>query len=98
LRNERPEWAASDKTVRRAHVARTHRILLLIGDDLGDFVPADGTSAQRDARLEPHAAAWGTRWIVIPNPMYGSWERAVLASQPGAGPLEKKAAALQPRR
>ena len=39
LRNERPEWAASDKTARRAHVARTHRILLLIGDDLRRLRP-----------------------------------------------------------
>jgi predicted secreted acid phosphatase len=54
--------------------------------------------AARDAHVEPHAASWGTRWIVVPNPMYGSWERAVIASQPGAGPLEKKAAALEPKR
>jgi acid phosphatase len=98
LRNERPEWAASDKAVRRAEVAKTHRILLLIGDDLGDFTAPDGTVAARDAHVEPHAASWGTRWIVVPNPMYGSWERAVIASQPGAGPLEKKAAALEPKR
>src|SRR5690606_11199373 len=37
-RGERKEWSASAKGPRRAHVASTHRILLLIGDDLGDFV------------------------------------------------------------
>ena len=98
LRNERPEWSASDKTARRASVAKTHRILLLVGDDLGDFVAAEGAVADRDARLEPHGALWGTKWIVVSNPMYGSWERAVLAAHPGVGPIEAKTRALKPKR
>jgi acid phosphatase len=24
-----------------------------------------------------HADYWGTRWIMLPNPMYGSWESAL---------------------
>ena len=98
LRNERPEWSASDKAARRASVARTHRILLLVGDDLGDFVAAEGAVADRDARVEPHAALWGTKWIVVSNPMYGSWERAVLAAHPGVGPIEVKTRALKAKR
>ncbi len=23
-----------------------------------------------------HSAKWAARWILIPNPVYGSWERA----------------------
>ncbi len=34
---ERPDWS-SEKSTRRAEVASAFRILLLIGDDLGDFV------------------------------------------------------------
>lgn len=97
LRRERPEWAASDKTARRTAVARTHRILLLVGDDLGDFVPSDGTVQSRAARLAPDEARWGTQWIVLPNPMYGSWERAILTG-PGDGTFGKKLAVLDPRR
>ncbi len=96
LRNERPEWAASDKTPRRIAVARTHRILLLVGDDLGDFAPAEGTVQDRAARLAAHEARWGRQWIVVPNPMYGSWERAILAA-PGLGTFGKKVAALDPK-
>ena len=95
LRNERPEWSASDKTARRAAVAKTHRILLLVGDDLGDFMPSGGTVEARDARVATHADAWGTTWIVVPNPMYGSWERAVLDSHPGTSPFARKATALE---
>ncbi len=83
-RNERPEWAASDKTSRRAAVASEFRILLLVGDDLGDFLGnARGTTAERDARSAPHDAYWGTRWIMLPNPSYGSWETAFTAGQAG---------------
>lgn len=95
LRNERPEWAASDKTARRQAVARTHRILLLVGDDLGDFVPADGSVAVRAERLAAHEARWGTQWIVLANPMYGSWERAIL-TMPGVDAFEAKVGALRP--
>ena len=96
LRNERPEWSASDKTARREAVARTHRILLLVGDDLGDFVPADGSVAARAERLAAHEARWGTQWIVVPNPMYGSWERAILTPPAAGGPLDAKLTALRP--
>ena len=78
-RGERPEWNASPKGPRRAHIAASYRILLLIGDDLGDFVvdPA-GTPEARRAATEPYEDWWGRRWIMLPNPTYGSWERAVL--------------------
>ncbi|MEZ5962865.1 MAG: HAD family acid phosphatase [Planctomycetota bacterium] len=36
-KGEQPDWT-SDKRTRRAFVARTHRVALLLGDDLGDFL------------------------------------------------------------
>jgi 5'-nucleotidase (lipoprotein e(P4) family) len=39
LKGERPEWN-SEKLARRQAVARTHRIVLNVGDDLADFLPA----------------------------------------------------------
>jgi 5'-nucleotidase (lipoprotein e(P4) family) len=80
-RGERPEWNTSAKGRRRAHVARDFRILLLVGDDLGDFaVDASGTPPERRARMEPYADWWGRRWIMLPNPTYGSWERAIVGN------------------
>ncbi len=71
----------SAKLTRRATVGRTHRVVAMLGDNLGDFV--DGVDANRSVReglVDRHAGWWGERWWVLPNPIYGSWENA-------AGPL-----------
>lgn len=66
-----------DKGSRRAAFARRFRILMLFGDDLGDFmsgVKGEGVGrASRDALVEAHADRWGRSWFVLPNPSYGSW-------------------------
>jgi acid phosphatase len=94
-RGERPEWG-SDKSPRRAHIAQRFRIVLLVGDDLNDFVSADRASVvQRSALVERHREDWGTRWIVLPNPMYGSWERSLIGS---ADLSESEALQLKRRR
>jgi acid phosphatase len=89
----------SDKTSRREYVAKTHRVLLLIGDDLNDFVNArDKSLAERDALLAQTAGEWGTRWFILPNPIYGSWETAVTGGTGTAcEQLQKKAEALRER-
>jgi 5'-nucleotidase (lipoprotein e(P4) family) len=76
LRGERPEWRGGDKSVRRAWLAERYRIVAIGGDDLRDFVDR-GTYAARRAELAP---MFGTRWFLLPNAMYGSWESAI--SQP----------------
>ncbi|HEY7056297.1 MAG TPA: 5'-nucleotidase, lipoprotein e(P4) family [Vicinamibacterales bacterium] len=75
-------WDASDKSARRRFVAERYRILLLVGDNFEDFVP--GTQASVDDRaalLQKYADYWGTKWIVLPNPTYGSWESAITFGQ-----------------
>lgn len=73
----RPEWTSA-KTERRKFVAEDHRILMIFGDDLNDFLPARGISIdERNQRVEEHANKWGVKWFVLPNPNYGSWERAL---------------------
>lgn len=67
----------SDKGARRAHVAQTHRIVQLVGDNLGDFVDGyNGTLEHREQIYAAHADRWGRQWIVLPNPQYGSWPRS----------------------
>jgi len=76
-RGEKPEWTA-DKGSRRTEIAQRYRILLLLGDDLGDFLSGVSVSTQERRRLAaPYSSRWGERWIVLPNPMYGSWESAL---------------------
>jgi 5'-nucleotidase (lipoprotein e(P4) family) len=68
---------SSDKTSRRTLAAQTHRILMLFGDDLGDFVSAKKSLAERKALVDANAARWGKSWILLANPAYGSWEGAL---------------------
>ena len=71
---EQPDWGSA-KSTRRAAIAKDYRILLLVGDNLGDF--SDGYKGDEAARLkvyEDNAAHWGKDWIVIANPTYGSFE------------------------
>ena len=76
-RGERPEWASSDKEPRRAFLGQRYRILLQIGDQLGDFMSDPETRAEaRRALVRRYRSWWGTRWIVLPNPQYGAWQRA----------------------
>jgi 5'-nucleotidase (lipoprotein e(P4) family) len=76
-RGEKPEWG-TDKGSRRQEIAGRYRILLLIGDDLGDFVSGARVSPEDRKRLvATYNDRWGERWIVLPNPMYGSWETSL---------------------
>lgn len=97
-RGERPEWQASAKGPRRAYVAERFRILLLVGDDLGDFVAdASGTPDERKRRAELHADKWGRQWIMLPNPTYGSWERAIIGGARDPIDAKRRALRLSPR-
>jgi 5'-nucleotidase (lipoprotein e(P4) family) len=81
MRGERPEWRSSDKSLRRAWIAERFRVLALIGDDLRDFVDRP----VYEARRQELAPLLGARWFLLPNAMYGSWERALAAGacEPG---------------
>jgi acid phosphatase len=80
-RNEFPDWTA-DKTSRRRAVARKYRILLLLGDDLNDFVSAKNLSMDQRQRLyRDHQEKWGRFWFMLPNPNYGGWEQATYQYQ-----------------
>ena len=83
LAYERAEWT-KEKLIRRNLIAKTHRVIMLVGDDLGDFIACsrrsrldpcetDATIASRAAATEEYKDYWGAKWIVLPNPMHGSW-------------------------
>lgn len=99
LRGERPTWV-SDKTSRRLDVASRYRVLLVVGDDLLDFVSAEALSPGARVQLsDRYRDWWGTRWIMLPNPAYGSWERAVYGyedSLDDAERLRRKREGLDP--
>ncbi|WP_177224166.1 5'-nucleotidase, lipoprotein e(P4) family [Thermoflavifilum thermophilum] len=72
-----------DKSSRRAAVEKDYRVILLLGDNLGDFSHAfdHQPMAVRDSLVYAHAGLFGKKWIIIPNDMYGEWQRAYLNYQ-----------------
>ena len=55
-----------------------HEIVMLLGDNIGDFTDAftaeglDAVSRSALASDEDYADEWGVKWIVMPNAMYGN--------------------------
>ncbi len=75
--------ADSDKAARRASIASRYRIVLIVGDDLNDFLgETDIDPAARMALADRYRDWWGSKWILIPNPIYGGWERSIFESNP----------------
>jgi acid phosphatase len=68
-----------DKISRRALVTQNHRVLLLIGDSMSDLCSGMGTREwdQRQKIAAEKTALFGPRWVMLPNPVYGSWQRAL---------------------
>lgn len=89
----------SPKGPRRDVVSATYRIVLLMGDNLDDFSSAfeKRSIAERFAEADRMRDQWGSRFIVLPNAMYGTWENAIYEHQrlTEAQKAEKRAAALE---
>lgn len=75
-RGEQPEWR-SDKESRRSLLAKQYRILLNIGDNLNDFLGAHTTPQERMKLAVAHKDFWGKQWLLLPNPIYGTWEQSL---------------------
>lgn len=73
----------SDKEPRRQKVMEKYNILLLCGDNLSDFSNIF-YRAGKNTRQEVDKAAreFGTHFIVLPNPMYGDWEKLLYKGTP----------------
>ncbi|MEO5890819.1 MAG: 5'-nucleotidase, lipoprotein e(P4) family [Ferruginibacter sp.] len=71
--------ASSGKEPRRSVVAQNQEIIMLLGDNLSDFsslfdkLPFE----KRDMAVTNNAAAFGNKFIVLPNATYGDWEGAL---------------------
>ena len=83
LSDEHPDWDR-EKLVRRELIAESYRVIMIIGDDLTDFVPCSrkkihtpcttgATHATRAEALQTYNDYWGNGWYILPNPMHGSW-------------------------
>ena len=67
-------WS-SDKSSRRACVEQDYEIVMLFGDQLGDFPTTEGHDSDNAGRsaAAAYSAQWGKNWFMLPNPTYGGW-------------------------
>lgn len=85
------EQVGTEKGCRRQLVSRRYRVLMQFGDQLGDFVDVvANTEAGRKQAIAGYTDWIGTRWFVLPNPTYGSWEPALFNNDWSAPPAERR--------
>lgn len=81
----------SSKVARRAEIEKDYEIILLVGDNLADL---SGAYEKREAdfglgTVDTDRQLFGTKYIVLPNPMYGTWLSELLKTAPGRTEREK---------
>jgi len=66
----------NSKESRRLSVEKEHEIILLIGDNLGDFNQYFDhlNNQERSLHAQTKADLFGRTFVVLPNSMYGNWE------------------------
>ena len=86
------------KEGRRQEVLKHTNLVMLFGDNLVDFAEFSTKSEEdRDKMFEQLKAEFGDKFIIFPNPMYGSWESAVYQGEKkdGKGQSEARMNALK---
>lgn len=81
----------SSKVARRAQIEKDYEIILLVGDNLADL---SGAYEKRGTdfgfgTVDAERQLFGTKYIVLPNPMYGSWLSELLKKTEGQTEKEK---------
>lgn len=74
-----PLQNTSSKEERRKNIAAAHTIVMLMGDNLGDFsfLFDQKSINERLQNVNQVAGEFGSRFIVLPNPVYGDWESSL---------------------
>ncbi|MCD4689842.1 hypothetical protein K8S17_00105 [bacterium] len=88
----KPSGASSNKSAHRDAIAARYNVLMLFGDNLRDFSdvfkaakPAENATtgdyldaiAARTLAVDEAACHWGIDWFVLPNPVYGEWQKLI---------------------
>jgi 5'-nucleotidase (lipoprotein e(P4) family) len=70
---------SSSKEARRQTVAAKYNVVMLLGDNLIDFMNVfeKKSIAERFTETDTRKEEWGKKFIVLPNSIYGEWENAL---------------------
>ncbi len=81
------------KESRRLAVMKKHPVVLLMGDNLNDFMNIfeEKSIADRFVETDKERAEWGKKFIVLPNAIYGEWENALYDYDKHLTPGQKEA-------
>ncbi len=76
---------SSSKTERRERIKQTHKVVLLVGDQMGDFSeePFIEEEAIREGFVSPLMDSASAYFVLLPNPLYGSFESGIYGGQRG---------------
>ena len=88
----------SNKGPRRELIGEKYRVLLMVGDNLGDFVDAKDNNLspkQRKEIVRAYSDYWGVKWFMIQNIAYGDWEGALYNFDYSLSPDEVNNARLE---
>ena len=82
----------SSKETRRQIVASTYNVIMLLGDNLNDFMNVfeKKSIAERFAETDKEKQEWGKKFIVLPNSTYGEWENALYNYEKQLSPSQKE--------
>ena len=72
------------KTERRESVMTKYAVVMLIGDNLADFTDGfdqDLTIMERKELIVKFRSQFGKKFIVLPNVMYGDWEKTLKSNR-----------------
>jgi acid phosphatase len=85
------EQVGTEKGCRRQLISRKYRVLMQFGDQIGDFVTVlANNAAGRQRAMAPYMNWIGSRWFVLPNATYGSWEPALFNNDWSAPPEQRR--------
>ena len=83
---------SSNKQPRFDEIAKTYNIVLYIGDNLNDMpIGTDINDGKKRVQIiDSRKADFGSKFIVLPNPMYGGWENSLAENYTKLPPNQKK--------
>ncbi len=81
----------SSKEARRQRILQSHQVVMLLGDNLNDFLAVFEKKGIPERREETDRVKeeWGRKFIVLPNAIYGEWENALYDYRRKLSPEQK---------
>jgi 5'-nucleotidase (lipoprotein e(P4) family) len=82
----------SSKETRRQIVMGKYNVVMLLGDNLNDFMQVfeKRPIEERNAAVDKTREQWGKKFIVLPNATYGEWENALYDYERNVSPQQKE--------